>query len=163
MEVQFFSNTCPPNWYRWKNRVLGWPTCPPIRGGPNVVLDFCWAIYWKKGENKYKLFRMSIEPKCDDWLSFYISLVHTSNCNCYINNLVKKLCSFQACLWACGRGDVSTPSFGGHLNPISTRGADYAHPIYWCPHQLLKATGALEKEGISYVFWGSWPPPLWCF
>ena len=35
----------------------------------------------------------------------------------------------QARLWACGRGDVSTPSFGSHLNPISTRGADYAHPI----------------------------------
>ena len=30
---------------------------------------------------------------------------------------------------ACGRGDVSTPSFGNHLNPILTRGADYAHPI----------------------------------
>ena len=35
--------------------------------------------------------------------------------------------SDQARLWACGRGDVSTPSFGSHLNPISTRGADYAH------------------------------------
>ena len=45
-------------------------------------------------------------------------------------------------LWACGRGDVSTPSFGSHLNPISTREADYAHPIYVCPHQVLKATGA---------------------
>ena len=28
----------------------------------------------------------------------------------------------QACLWTCGRGDVSTPSFGSHLNTISTRG-----------------------------------------
>ena len=27
----------------------------------------------------------------------------------------------QARLWACGRGDVSTPSFGSHPNPISTR------------------------------------------
>ena len=36
----------------------------------------------------------------------------------------------QARLWACGCGDVSTPSFGSHLNPISTRGADYAHPSY---------------------------------
>ena len=35
----------------------------------------------------------------------------------------------QARLWACGRGDVSTPSFGSHLNPILTRGADYALPI----------------------------------
>ena len=50
--------------------------------------------------------------------------------------------TLQARLWACGRGDVSTPNFGSHLNPISTRGANYAHPIYWCPHQVLKATGA---------------------
>jgi hypothetical protein len=48
----------------------------------------------------------------------------------------------QARLWACGQGDMSTPSFGSHLNPILTREADYAHPIYWCPHQVLKATGA---------------------
>jgi len=26
----------------------------------------------------------------------------------------------QARLWACGSGDVSTPSFGSYLNPIST-------------------------------------------
>ena len=45
----------------------------------------------------------------------------------------------QARLWACGRGDVSTPSFGSHLNPISTRGGG---ADYWCPHQVLKATGA---------------------
>ena len=37
--------------------------------------------------------------------------------------------TYQACLWACGCGDMSTPSFGSHLNPISTRGADYAQPI----------------------------------
>ena len=48
----------------------------------------------------------------------------------------------QARLWACGRGDMSTPSFGSNLNPISTKGADYAHPIFWCPHQVLKAIGA---------------------
>ena len=62
-----------------------------------------------------------------------------------VRNLIQ-LCSVekhkQAHLWACGRGDVSIPSFGSHLNPISTRGADYAHPTYWCPHQVLKATGA---------------------
>jgi hypothetical protein len=38
-------------------------------------------------------------------------------------------------MWACGRGDVSTPSFDSHVNPILTGGADYAH-------QVLKATGA---------------------
>ena len=52
----------------------------------------------------------------------------------------------QARLWACGRGDMSTPSFGSHINPISTRGADYAHSIYWCPHQILKATGAPVRD-----------------
>jgi hypothetical protein len=35
----------------------------------------------------------------------------------------------QVRLWACGHGDISTSSFGSHLNPISTRGADYVHPI----------------------------------
>ena len=43
-------------------------------------------------------------------------------------------------LWACVRGDVSTPSFGSHLNPISTRGGGQI--IYWCPQQVLKAKGA---------------------
>ena len=52
----------------------------------------------------------------------------------------------QARLWPCGRGDLSTPSFGSQLNPISTRGADYAHSIYWCPHQILKATGAPVRD-----------------
>ena len=47
----------------------------------------------------------------------------------------------QARLWACGRGDVSTPSFGSHPNPISTRG-QIMPTLYWCPHQVLKATGA---------------------
>ena len=51
---------------------------------------------------------------------------------------------YQARLWVCGRGDTSTPSFGSNLNPISTSGADYTHPIYWCPHQVLKATGLPE-------------------
>ena len=43
---------------------------------------------------------------------------------------------------------MSIPSFGSHLNPISTRGADYAHPMYWCPHQVLKATGAPDCSHI---------------
>ena len=37
----------------------------------------------------------------------------------------------QACLWACGRGDMSTPSFGSNLNHISTRGADYTYTKFW--------------------------------
>ena len=39
------------------------------------------------------------------------------------------LSCIQARLWACGRGDVSVPSFRSLLNPISTKGADYAHSI----------------------------------
>ena len=34
-----------------------------------------------------------------------------------------------------------------HLNPISTRGADYAHPIYWFPHQVLTAILTLFQPG----------------
>ena len=34
--------------------------------------------------------------------------------------------SFKICEFDPG-APVSTPSFGSHLNPISTRGADYAH------------------------------------
>ena len=34
----------------------------------------------------------------------------------------------QARLWAWGRGDMSTPSFGSHLNPISTMGGRLCSP-----------------------------------
>ena len=36
--------------------------------------------------------------------------------------------ALQARLWACGQGDMSTPSFGSHLNPISTRGGRLCQP-----------------------------------
>ena len=36
-------------------------------------------------------------------------------------------------LWACGRGDVTTTSFGSHPNPISTRGSRSCPP-YTCVH-----------------------------
>ena len=35
---------------------------------------------------------------------------------------IEKAKKQKARLFACGRGDVSTPSFGSHLNPISARG-----------------------------------------
>ena len=41
------------------------------------------------------------------------------------NNIRDDFCK-QARLWACGRGDVSTPIFGSHLNPM-------------CAHPVLKA------------------------
>ena len=38
-------------------------------------------------------------------------------------------CSCRAATTAKDAKDWSLPSFGSHLNPISTRGADYADPI----------------------------------
>ena len=38
---------------------------------------------------------------------------------------------------ACGHVDVSTSSFGSHLNPFPTMGADYAH-LFWCPNKFWK-------------------------
>ena len=49
----------------------------------------------------------------------------------------------QARLWACGRGDVSTPSFGSHLSPISTKGGrlyppyTVVHTKFWKPQVRL--------------------------
>ena len=53
------------------------------------------------------------------------------------------LINVQARLWACGRGDVSTPSFGSHLNPISTKGGRLClpytgvHTKFWKPQARL--------------------------
>ena len=50
----------------------------------------------------------------------------------------------QVRLWACGRGDVSTPSFGSHLNPISSKGVRLCPPYtgvhtkFWKPQARLK-------------------------
>ena len=49
-------------------------------------------------------------------------------------NLVRNLLILQARLWACGRGEVSTPSFDSHPNPISTRGGDRLCPPYTGVH-----------------------------
>ena len=55
-------------------------------------------------------------------------------------------CTTQARLLAYGCGDVSTPSFVSHLNTISTKGADYAHPI-------LVSTLSFEshRRACSYI------------
>ena len=63
----------------------------------------------------------------------------------YIN--VRKLFKggkcMQARLWAWGRGDMSTPSFGSHLNSISTMGgrlcSSYTgvHTKFWKPQARL--------------------------
>ena len=70
----------------------------------------------------------------------------------------------QACLWACGRGDVSTPSFGSHLNPISTRGADYAHSILMSPPSFeshRRACCVMSTNFLfSKVFWQC--PAMFC-
>ena len=56
----------------------------------------------------------------------------------------------QARLWACGQGNLSTPSFDIHPNPISTRGGQIMPTPYWCPDQVLKATGA---PVLPKLFW----------
>ena len=54
-----------------------------------------------------------------------------------------KTFAVQARLWACGRGDVSTPSFGNHPNPISTMGGRLwppytgVHTKFWKPQARL--------------------------
>ena len=58
----------------------------------------------------------------------------------------------QERLCACGRRNMSTPSFGSHPNPISTRGGGHTMPtLYWCPHQVLKATGAPCNTLLSFL------------
>ena len=47
----------------------------------------------------------------------------------------------QAHLWACGRGDVSTPSFGSYLNPISTSRQIMPTLYYIVSMPSFKATG----------------------
>ena len=44
----------------------------------------------------------------------------------------------QTRLWAWGHRDWS---FDSHINPILTRG-HISPTLYWCPHQVLKVTGA---------------------
>ena len=41
----------------------------------------------------------------------------------------------QGLLWTCGRGGVSTLA-------LSQPGGQIIPTLYWCPHQVLKATGA---------------------
>ena len=55
----------------------------------------------------------------------------------------------QACLWAWGCEDWSTPSFGSLLNPIfQPSGADYSDHILISPPSL-KATGAPDPRSIN--------------
>ena len=49
-------------------------------------------------------------------------------------SIIRYAKTYQARLWACGRGDVSTPSFGSQLNPISTRGGGRLCPSYTGVH-----------------------------
>ena len=58
----------------------------------------------------------------------------------------------QVRLWACGRGDVSTPSFDSHLNPIPTRGADYAHHILMSTPSFESHRHACSE--LAYLIYG---------
>ena len=53
---------------------------------------------------------------------------------------MKEALTSQARLWTCGRGDVSTPIFGSHINPISTRGTDYG---------ILQGGSGLQGLGLQ--------------
>ena len=64
----------------------------------------------------------------------------------------------QARLWACGRGDVSTPSYGSHLNPISTRGEGGrlcptytgVHNKFWKPQaRLYRVIGCTHLQAAK--------------
>ena len=59
--------------------------------------------------------------KDDDGNIFYLSKILGDSLIKTTINQRAKLEYIQARLWTCGRGEVSTPSFGSHLNPISTR------------------------------------------
>ena len=75
--------------------------------------------------------------------------------NCCLVVLVN---TWQARLWACGRGDVSTPSFGSHLNPISTRGGRSCPPYtgvhtkFWEPQARLHGHNVLKVNSEEYFY-----------
>ena len=83
------------------------------------------------------------------FLTFKTICVHNMfwACNFHVLNC-------QAHLWACGRRDVSTPSFGSHLNPISTRVGRLCKPYtdvhtkFWKPQAHL--TGKSMNNLLSY-------------
>ena len=78
--------------------------------------------YQKRNVNKSSdIYRANIEGVC-------LTLIGMSS-------KTRKMFIFsQARLWACGRGDMSTPSFGSHLNTISTRGWGRLYPPYTGVH-----------------------------
>ena len=56
----------------------------------------------------------------------------------------------QARLWACGRGDMSTPSFGSHLNPILTRGGRLCPPYTGVHTKFWKPQARLTFDQIGW-------------
>jgi hypothetical protein len=57
----------------------------------------------------------------------------------------------QARLWTCGRGDMSTPSFDSHLNPISTRGGRLCPPYIGVHTKFWKPQARLHKFELKLV------------
>ena len=61
----------------------------------------------------------------------------------------------------CGRGDVSTPSFGSHFNPISTRGSRLCPPYtgvhtkFWKPQARLNLPYSYRPRAESALIWAS--------
>ena len=60
-------------------------------------------------------------------------------------------CSDAASVWA---GWASNPEFGSSVNPIATRGADYAHHITASPPGFENPAAALiHYWRVSATFW----------
>ena len=86
------------------------------------------------GQSSYFFLAIDLKQKTMTISTIFVFLSFSSRPNMPI----------QARLWACGRGDMSTSSFGIYLNPISTRGAAYAHPI-------LMSTQSFESHRRAWI------------
>ena len=103
-------------------------------------LSYSWNFLWHINDiskNKTKRDISSIFLVFSEYMNFT-----TVNAATAIFASFELLGACPAFRRACWHVDVSTPSFGCHLNPILTRGADYTHPIlvhtkFWKPQTRL--------------------------
>ena len=68
------------------------------------------------------------------------------------------LISFTVMPLAGGLGGLAHPEFGSSVNPILTRGADYAHHITACPPGFENLTASLTLININVA---TKPDLLW--
>ena len=60
-------------------------------------------------------------------------------------SLKKESCKDFQSHYTLAGAPVATPSYGSRLNPISTTEGQIMPTLYWCSHQVLKATGAAAQ------------------